>query len=395
MRNKIGKYFFKEFIYIFILILVSISVIVWVVQAVNYLDFVTEDGHTFYTYFYYSILNLPKIVSRMIPFAFLISMLITISKFDKNNELLIFWTSGLNKIRIVNLIFLISILITLFQLILATSFTPFALNSARSILKSSDIGLFPSLLKEKKFNDTVSDLTVFIEKKDKNGLMQNIFLRDDSSKLNESKTIIAEKGIITNQNNKNYLILFDGIIQTEDKCSSVEVDGDIKTECLKNRINFLNFKKTEINLSSFVTKTTTFPKLQERPALSLLSCLDWFKKTFLYIELSERSIKDLCSSKSEIVSELNRRIGMPFYIPLIALIACYLLSSRKESKYFHLQKYIIFALTFAILIFAEIAVRYSGKSYINLLIYYFFSPALIFFNYLNLIRIFKYENLAR
>ena len=124
-------------------------------------------------------------------------------------------------------------------------------------------------------------------------------------------------------------------------------------------------------------------------------CLDWFKKTFLYIELSERSIKDLCSSKSEIVSELNRRIGMPFYIPLIALIACYLLSSRKESKYFHLQKYIIFALTFAILIFAEIAVRYSGKSYINLLIYYFFSPALIFFNYLNLIRIFKYENLAR
>ena len=88
MRNTIYRYFFKEFISIFFLILISIGTIVWVVQAVNYLDFVTEDGHSFGVYFTFSILNIPKVLNRLIPFVFLISLLVTILQFEKNNELL-------------------------------------------------------------------------------------------------------------------------------------------------------------------------------------------------------------------------------------------------------------------------------------------------------------------
>ena len=165
MRNTIYRYFFKEFISLFALILISVSIIVWIVQAVNYLDFVTEDGHAFGVYFTYSILNIPKVISRLIPLVFLISLLTTILQFEKNHELLVFWTSGLNKIRLVNFVFIISILITLFQLLLSLSISPSSLNFARSVLKSSNITLFPSLVKEKKFNDTVKGLTVFVEKK--------------------------------------------------------------------------------------------------------------------------------------------------------------------------------------------------------------------------------------
>ena len=53
MRNTIYRYFFKEFISFFTLTLISLSIIVWIVQAVNYLDFVTEDGHSFGVYFSY------------------------------------------------------------------------------------------------------------------------------------------------------------------------------------------------------------------------------------------------------------------------------------------------------------------------------------------------------
>ena len=76
MRNTIYRYFFKEFISFFTLTLISLSIIVWIVQAVNYLDFVTEDGHSFGVYFAYSILNMPKVITRLVPFVFLISLLI-------------------------------------------------------------------------------------------------------------------------------------------------------------------------------------------------------------------------------------------------------------------------------------------------------------------------------
>ena len=151
MRNTIYRYFFKEFISFFTLTLISLSIIVWIVQAVNYLDFVTEDGHSFGVYFAYSILNIPKVINRLVPFVFLISLLTTILQFEKNNELLIFWTCGLNKITLVNLIFKISILITLIQFFLSLNVIHSTLNFGRSILKSSSISLLPTLIKEKKF----------------------------------------------------------------------------------------------------------------------------------------------------------------------------------------------------------------------------------------------------
>ena len=322
MRNTIYRYFFKEFISLFTLILISISIIVWIVQAVNYLDFVTEDGHAFAVYFTFSILNIPKVLNRLIPLVFLISLLVTILQFEKNNELLIFWTSGLNKIKLVNLAFKISILITLFQFFLSLVATHSSLNLARSILKSSGISLFPSLVKEKKFNDTVKGLTVFVEKKKSSGEMLNIFLRDDTSSAEKSKTIIAKRGYIINRNEQNFLVLFDGTIQTEKK---------------NNKINFLNFDKTEINLSSFSTKTTTFPKIQENNTLSLLNCI----KPFL--DEGKASLKEFqCRARlDDITAELNRRLGMPLYIPFISIIICYLLSSGKENKYFFFLSLII------------------------------------------------------
>jgi len=376
MRNTIYRYFFKEFISIFALILISISVIVWIVQAVNYLDFVTEDGHAFGVYFKYSILNIPKVLNRLIPLVFLISLLVTILRFENNNELIIFWTSGLNKIKLVNFIIIISILITLFQLLLSLVVTHSSLNIARSILKSSSISLFPSLVKEKKFNDTVKNLTVFVEKKKNNGEMLNIFLRDDSSIAERSKTIIAKSGYIVKRNDQNILVLYDGTIQTEKK---------------NNKINFINFDKTDINLSSFSTKTTTYPKIQENNTRSLLNCF------IPFLDEDKTAIKEFqCRARiDDIASELNRRLMMPFYIPFISIIICYLLSSGKENKYYFLKKYFIFIVAFSVLVLAEILVRYSGVSILYSIIYYFLPLSLMLLNYLCLIKIFKYENLGK
>ena len=376
MRNTINRYFFKEFISVFALTLISISIIIWIVQAVNYLDFVTEDGHSFGVYFTFSILTIPKVLNRLIPLVFLISLLITILQFEKNNELLILWTSGLNKIKIVNLAFKISILITLFQFFLSLVVSHSSLNFGRSILKSSSVSLFPSLVKEKKFNDTVKGLTVFVEKKKSNGEMLNIFLRDDTLSVDQSKTIIAKKGYIVKRNGQNILALYDGTIQTEKK---------------NNKINFLNFDNTEINLSSFSTKTTTYPKIQERNTLSLLNCI----KPFL--DESKTSLKQFqCRERIDDVSaEINRRLGMPLYIPFISIIICYLLSSAKENRFYIFRKYIVFITAFTVLVFAEIMVRYSGQATFYSIIYYSLPPLLILLNYLNLIRVFKFENLGR
>ena len=101
MQNRIYKYFFTEFLGYFAVVLFAVTAIIWTIQAVNFLDLVTDDGHAFKIYLFYSFLTVPKVVTKLIPFTFLIALIITVLKFEKDNELIILWTSGLNKINIV------------------------------------------------------------------------------------------------------------------------------------------------------------------------------------------------------------------------------------------------------------------------------------------------------
>ena len=61
--------------------------------------------------------------------------------------------------------------------------------------------MLPSLIKEKKFIDTVEDLTIFVNNINEDGEMENIFLKD----LSETKTIFAKKGIISKKGKLNFL----------------------------------------------------------------------------------------------------------------------------------------------------------------------------------------------
>ena len=97
--------------------------------------------------------------------------------------------------------------------------------------------------------------------------------------------------------------------------------------------------------------------------------------------------------KNDVLSEINRRFGIPLYIPVIALIICFLLNQRRESKYKNYFKYIYTIISFLILVVAEILVKYSGKSFSNSIIYYFTPFLLLPLIYLEIIRNFLYENL--
>ena len=375
MKKTIYKYFFYEFVIYFTVTLFALAAVVWTVQAVNYLDLVTEDGHAFITYFYYSLLTLSKVLTKLIPFCFLTAIILTIIKFERDNELIVLWTSGLNKIHVVNLIFRISVLVMLLQLLLTNIFNPTLLNFSRTLLKNSQLQFIPSLLKEKQFNDAVEGLTIFIEKKDENQIYKNIFIRDDGKILSKiagssSSTIFAKSGHISED--EKSLILYNGNIQ------KLNEDGNV---------NIVQFQKTTLNLSGISTKSISEPKMQETPTMQILRCLTQNNTARHNCDDSKKSMMDT-------KIEINKRFGMPMYIPLISLISCFLLTSRKDKKMFYLNKYIYFFIGFLILTLAEIIVRYSGISWNHTIIYYLLPIGTAPLFYLALIRAFKYENLS-
>ena len=376
MKKTIYKYFFYEFLRYFIITLFALAVVVWTIQAVNYLDLITNDGHAFTIYFLYSFLSLSKVLTKLFPFCFLIASVMTILKFEKDNELMVFWMSGLNKIHIVNLLLRISLTVMFIQLLLTSLINPTLLNFSRSILKNSELQFLPSLLKEKQFNDTVEKLTIFIGKKDKDEIYRNIFIRDDGKILSgisdRSSTILAKYGYLNN--NEKSLILHNGSIQR------LEEDGTV---------NVFKFDKTKLSLDGISTKSISEPKMQETSTLKILACIN-NNNTSFDMHNCNRTKKSFMDTKIEI----NKRFGTPIYIPLIALICSFLLSSRKDEKIYYYKKYIYFSISFLILIIAEIIVRYSGISWMHTGIYYLMPICMFPLIYFILNRTFKYENLS-
>ena len=373
MKNRIYNYFFYEFIRYFTVVVFALTAVIWTIQAVNFLDLVTDDGHAFRIYFLYSLFTIPKILTKLVPFSFLIAAILTIQKLEKDNELIVLWTSGLNKIHIVNLILRISILIMVLQLVMSTLVNPKTLNISRTLLKNSELQFVPSLLKEKQFNDTVKGLTIFVDTKNDDNIYENIFIRDEGKVLTQisdgASTIFAKTGYVTS--NEKKLILINGNIQKTEKKGSVSI---------------IKFNKTEINLSNLSTKTISERKIQETATLDLISC------TFDISTIAHNCSRDE-KNLSDLKIELNKRFGMPFFIPLVALICCFLLTSRQEIKTSTFHKYIYFIFGFSVLVISEISVRYSGASINYALIYYLLPIGLLPLIYVFLIRAFKYENL--
>jgi len=380
LSNKIYKHFFLELSKYFFIVLFTFTAIVWAVQAVNYLDLIVDDGHAVTIYLGYSLLNISKILTKFIPLSFLLALFLTILKLEDESEFMILWTAGLNKIRVVNFFLYVSFIVTFIQITLASFINPEVLNYSRSLIRSSNLDFISSMIKTNQFNDTVEGLTIYVEEKDENDLMKNIFIRDDKKILkgldnpkdSGNITIFAEKGKIEKRD-KSYLALENGVIQTENKSKEIQS---------------INFKKTSLLLQGMKTKSITQPKLQETSSIILMECL--FKK-----DMEEKLLNCAKKSKLDALSEFNRRFGMPLYIPYVAVLCSFLLIGRNDSKRKHLYKYFYFGIAFISLVMAEILVRYSGKSLNYSIIYYLIPILSVPLLYLILFRKFYFENLRK
>ncbi len=325
----------------FLLTILGVSTIVWVFQAVNYLDIMVEDGRNYLVYFNYTILIFPKIISKIYPFALFLSFYYVLSKYEKNNELLIFWNHGISQLQIINFFLKASFALMIIQILLLTFLVPKTQDMARSILRNSNINFYDNFLKPKKFNDVIKNVTMYTEKKKSDGSLENIYIKKFSN-VNEFEILLARTGVIKNKNNKQVLTLFNG--------------QNIKSK--NNNIDSFTFSEFDFNLSGLQSNTTTYKKTQENSSISLISCFRNLnsddKKNNQILKIENCSIQNL----SGISQELYKRMIIPLYIPTLVLaVLILIIISRGNLNYLKLKS-LIFLLGIFIIVFSEMSLRF-------------------------------------
>jgi len=343
MKKIIFRKLLQDCLIFFFLALFGISTIIWVFQAVNFLDIMIEDGRNYYVYFNYTLLNFPKIISRILPFALFFSFSYTFIKYEASNELIIFWNHGVSKLSIVNFFFWISILIMLIQILLMSIVVPKSQELARSKLRASDIDYFEGMIKPKKFNDTIKGLTIFAEDKNDNEEFKNIYIKKNNEKKGFQITF-AKKGVFELKGNKRVLVLYDGQTLTQ--------NGE-------NITNF-NFSKSDFGLADMASHLVTHKKIQELSTESLIKCMQTISgiKNYKIINCNKNNPR-------EIYKEIFKRLINPLYLPVLILISLLLILTSKESLKYNKNKFLIFSLGFGVIILAESSLGYITKNLIE------------------------------
>ncbi len=328
----------------FILSSAAITLIIWVIQGVNLLDIVSEEGHAIKVYFYYSILTIPKIFSKLLIFTYFLTLFIIINRYEDNNEILVFWTNGIKKITFINFIGKISLIFVILQLILSTIVVPYTQNLGQQYLKNSSIEFFPKLIQEKKFSNLMNNLTIYADEYNVDGELKGIYIKEKINE-NEYKIIIASKGSLIKTFEGYNFKLYDGKITNIDK---------------KGNFN-LGFKETTYEIASLSSKTRKEKKLNETSSLFLYYCLE-----NLFSNRKDENIR--CGKENsflikDIYEEFFQRIIQPLYIIILSLLSSLIILKSKINIFQNYFKTFLFIIGFCLIIFSELSYKFITESF--------------------------------
>jgi len=323
-KNKLNNYFIAEILRSYAFVLATLSFLIWIAQSARFLYLITDMGLSMSVYVPYILYQLPKIVSQMMLISFLISLFISIIKFQNNKEMEIYWLSGVSKKTIIWTILKISLVPTIIAFFLYIYLAPMTGLISRNILANSEFTFVNALVKKNNFNSPFKNLTVYVGENDNRGNLKKVYL------FESNKTIIAKQGKVLNVDNKNYLQLIDGFIHQKNK---------------NGKIQIIKFEETLYDFTKYKSNLTTYPKLQERSLLWLFN-----------------ELKNNRKEKNNTIFEIHKRIFKPLFIPIIALLCCFILYGNNEKFNLVKLRFSIFSLSVLFIIFFEILISLSSSN---------------------------------
>ena len=350
MKKILFKKILADCLKFFLISLISASIVVWVFQAVNFLDIMIEDGRGYLVYLNYTILNFPKIISKILPFALFFSFFYVLTKYELNNELIIFWSFGINKIQLINFFIKFSLILMTVQILFTSFFVPKSQELSRALMRDSNVDLLEDFIKPKKFNDLIKGLTIYAEEKNKNGILKNIYLKKDTGE-NSFQVTYSKTGKFEIKGNNKILKLYNG--QT--------ING------INNKISSFNFERSDFNLANLDSDVVFLNKIQETSTIVLLSCLNKLfslNPNFL-MNIDFTNSEHNCSKNGleNIYKELYKRFIIPMYIPILILISLMAAMYSKENTNYSKYRLMVFLLGLFIIIFSETTLKFIDKTF--------------------------------
>jgi lipopolysaccharide export system permease protein len=188
-----GKYIARHLIHSTLLITFSLTSIVWLTQALRFIDFIVNQGVSIMVFLKLTILLIPSLVLMILPAALFCSVLFVYNKLKADSELIVMQASGLSRWRLTIPALQVAAGVAVLAYCIAFYLQPASYGKFRdmqSFLRNNYVSI---LLQEGVFSNPVEGLTVFIRERDKDGTLHGILVHDNRNQQ-APITMMAESG---------------------------------------------------------------------------------------------------------------------------------------------------------------------------------------------------------
>jgi lipopolysaccharide export system permease protein len=338
-----NKYMTKHLAYSTVLITVSLTSIVWLTQALRFIDFIVNQGVSITVFLTLTALLIPALLFMILPPALFCAVLFVYNKMKADSELVVLQAVGLSRWRLAMPALQVAAVVVAFAYFIALYLQPVSyrqFKDMQSFLRNNYVSI---LLQEGVFSNPVEGLMVFIRERDKNNILKGILVHD-SRQPDMAVTMMAEEGKLVETAQGPRFLLKNGNRQ----------------EMRDGKLSFLNFDSYTLDISLYAKSVKArYADPQEMSVAELLT--------------PDPALTPVENNKRR--AEGHQRLLWPAYGACMTLIALAALLCGQFNRRGHWQRIALAVTVGTAVLFAAIGLR--GVMAMQ--------PGLTFLAYLNLI----------
>lgn len=319
------KYIIRHLVHSTLLITFSLTSIVWLAQALRFVEFIVNQGVSISVFLHLTLLLIPSLLLMILPASIFCAVVFTYNKLATDSELVVMQASGLNRFNLARPAIIVACFIMLIGYGISLYLQPVSykqFKDMQSTLRNNYVSL---LLQEGVFSNPVDGLTVFVRERDSNGDLHGILVHDNRVQ-DKSVTMMAESG---------------RLVETPQGPRFLLANGN-RQELNNGRLSLLNFESYTLDIS-FYTNTAgeRKPDLQELFLPNLLR--------------NDTNLSDSENIKRH--AEGHQRIIWPAYNLALPLIALAILFSGEFNRRGGWQRIALSSAIAATLLFSAVGIR--------------------------------------
>lgn len=213
--STLQRYIFKAALGPLLFFCVVMIGIVWLSQALEFIDLVINRGQSALTFVQLSLYVMPSILKDALPIALFCAALFALHRLRTDSELVVMGAVGIGRWKIAQPILAVSALVMFAAYLLSTTLMPAGYRAMKDRVHEIRGDLVTALVKEGEFAVPMRGLTVFVRELSGSGELRGILVHDNRV-ADSPVTYTAERGLLVRSDDSAQLIMGSGTIQSWD-----------------------------------------------------------------------------------------------------------------------------------------------------------------------------------